>query len=175
MRLVLTHPNKRFSIHEAARASKLSVNACKYSLDYMFQNGMVTQEEIGRTYQYRVNLQSPLAKQWKILFSVEELEARGIIKKILEAKKDVLTILLYGSVAVGRDDELSDIDLLVIADTDREGKKTIASNAHGTAKELNISVYTPLEWKTKARNDKIFYEHVIIDSIVLYGDKPVVL
>jgi hypothetical protein len=55
------------------------------------------------------------------------------------------------------------------------GKREIAALARGTRRELNISVYTPHEWKEKARKDRIFYEHVIMDSMALFGEKPVVI
>ena len=175
MELVLTVPTKRFSVRETAKISGVSVNASKYSLDFMLKKSLIRLEKIGRTYQYQANLDNFLTRQWKTLFSLEELERAGIVESIVKTKQSILSIILYGSVAVGRDDENSDIDIIVIADTDQEGKKEIASFAHGTKREVNISVYSPYEWKEKAKKDTIFYEHVIIDSIALYGEKPVIL
>jgi predicted nucleotidyltransferase len=157
------------------KATGLSVNACKYSLDFMLRKGLVGLDKVGRTYQYQADLDNYLARQWKTVFSLEELEKVQIVRNILETGKGVIGITLYGSVAIGRDDRNSDIDVLVIADTDQKGKRQIAALAHGTERELNISVYTPSEWKEKAKKDRIFYEHVIIDSISLYGEKPVVI
>ena len=94
---------------------------------------------------------------------------------MLKTNKDIFSIILYGSCALGRDDEDSDIDIIVIADTNINGKKEITALSAGTTREINISVYTPSEWRRKANVDKIFYEKVIIDSISLYGNKPVVL
>ena len=174
MKTVLCNPTKRFSVRELERTSKLSIYSCKYSLDYMYERELVKLEKIGRTYQYQANLDNYLTRQWKIIFSLEELDASGVVKNILKTNVSALSIILYGSVAIGRDDKNSDIDMLIIADTDKKGKKRIAECAHGTKQEINISVYTPHEWKEKAKKDKIFYESVIIDSIALYGEKPVV-
>jgi predicted nucleotidyltransferase len=172
---ILTQPIKRFSTVQLAKESKLAQSAASYALEYMFKMGLVTDEKVGRTHQYRANLESPLARQWKVFFSISELEDAEFIKNILKQSKAITSIILYGSVAEGRDDELSDIDILVIADVDLEKKKAILSQASGTSRELNITVYTPLEWRKKAEKDKIFYDNVIIHSIVLYGQKPVVL
>lgn len=174
MKTVLTRPAKRFSVREAARAAGLSPYAAKYSLDYMLETGMVKLDKVGRSYQYHADNENPLTRQWKVLFTLEELGGSGIVGKVKTAN-GVLSVLLYGSTATGRDDENSDIDIIVIADTDQKGKRDIMAMAHGTKREVNITVYTPYEWKKKAETDKIFYEHAIIDSIPLYGEKPVVL
>ncbi len=175
MKTVLTNPRKRFSVRGTAKNAGVSVNASRYSLDFMHEKKLVKLEKIGRTYQYGADLDNYLTRQWKVLFSLDELDGVGVVDGILKTKKSILTIILYGSVAIGRDDENSDIDIIVIADTDFHGKKEIAAHAHGTKREINISVYSPYEWKEKAGKDKIFYDHVITDSIVLYGEKPVVL
>jgi len=175
MESVLANPRKRFSVRETARIAGVSVNAGKYSLDSMLEKGLVRLEKVGRTYQYQADLDNYLARQWKVLFSLDELDKAGVIDGILKTGMGILSIVLYGSAAIGKDDENSDIDIIVIADTDQAGKKRIASLAHGTRRELNISVYSPYEWKEKARRDRIFYEHVVMDAVVLYGERPVVL
>ena len=175
MREVLTHPIKRFSIHDLARSTRLSVNACKYSLDFMLSKNIVGLEKIGRSYQYKANLDSYLTRQWKVIFSLEELNKAQIVENIIKTKKTILSITLYGSVARGTDDELSDIDIIVIADTDSNGKKLIIGEAIAAGREINPIVYTPMEWRKKAESDKVFYENVVINSVNLYGEKPVVL
>ncbi|NYZ73988.1 nucleotidyltransferase domain-containing protein [Candidatus Micrarchaeota archaeon] len=175
MKVILGRPAKRFSVREAAKATGLSVNACKYSLDFMLGKGMVRLEKIGKTYQYQASLDSYMARQWKVLFSLEELDGAGIVQAILKTGRSIMSIILYGSTAMGRDDAASDIDVLVIADTDMAGKKSIAALAHGTRREINISVYSPYEWREKAKRDRVFYEQAVMDCIVLYGERPVVL
>jgi len=175
MRGILTHPIKSFSIHELARETKLAPSAAKYALDYMALNNMVKDEMVGKTHQYKADLDNFLTRQWKTLFSIEELHQAGLIEDILKTKKNIMSIILYGSVATGKDDEKSDVDIIVIADTDPEGKRRIMTHATGTSREMNIQVYTPMEWRKKASVNKAYYDHVIMESIALYGEKPVVL
>ena len=175
MKEIFTHPLKKYSVRELAKATGLSVFGSKQSLDYLYKKGMLTLEKVGRTYQYRTDVGNFLTRQWKVVFSLEELSKAGIVERILKTDKSILSIVLYGSTATGKDDEKSDIDVLVIADTNSRGKKQIAAQARGTKREVNISIYTPDEWRKKANADKVFYENVIINSIALYGEKPVVL
>lgn len=175
MRVVLTRPIKKFSIVELAKETRLAPSAAKYALDYMLKRGLVKDGRIGRIHQYQADLYSYLTRQWKIVFSLEDLHNAKVVEGMLRTRKSILNIALYGSVATGRDDEKSDVDILVIADTDLNGKKEIIAVGTRILREINISVYTPLEWRRKAQADKVFYENVILDSIALYGEKPVVL
>lgn len=175
MKKVLCSPGMKFSVRELARKTKLSANAANYSLAYMHKKGMVSLEIIGRTHQYKTNLDNYLSRQWKVLFTLEEIEGGKVVEGILSTNLRVISIILYGSSATGVDDESSDIDILVIAETDSQGKKKILSKATGTKRELNISVYTPSEWREKASIQKAFYDTVVTDSISLFGEKPVVL
>lgn len=175
MHEVLCNSTSVYSVHDAANKSHVSVFAAKHALDYLYEKKMLTLSKVGSTYQYKANLDNFLTRQWKVTFNVEEIAKAKIVERILETKKSIISVMLYGSCAVGRDDENSDIDVLVIADTDNIGKRLIASKSSDMRREINISVYMPSEWKRKAQDDKIFYEKIIIDSVSLFGQKPVVL
>lgn len=175
MREVLLNANEKYSVRAAADRSGVSVFAAKHGLDYLYGKDMITLEKIGRTYQYKANLDSYLTREWKRLFSLEEIDTAGVVSAIRRQSEKIFNIVLYGSVAEGRDDALSDIDMLVIAEVDRETKKRILLCAKGTSREINITVYTPAEWRRKANSEKAFYDSAVINSVALYGEKPVVL
>jgi len=173
MRTALTQPLKKFSIVQLAKEAKMAPSAAKYSLDFMLAQNLVKREVIGRTHQYQANLGENMARQWKILFSLEKIGESGLVKVILGNVRGVVSIVLYGSVAEGRDDEKSDIDIIVIADS----KKTTAAYQISSigGRELNMHFYTPMEWRRKAEKDKLFYENVVLGCIPLYGERPVML
>lgn len=172
MEKILGNPNRKFSMSGLARETGLAVSAASYSLKYMEGEGMVKKEVVGRTHQYRADLGSFLARQWKVVFSLQALHEAGVVEEILEKTGNVSSIMLYGSVASGTDDEKSDIDMIVIADARKRagvGKGMVAG------RELNITSYTPMEWKRKAEKEKAFYDNAVMNSLPLYGEKPVVL
>ncbi|HNT60638.1 MAG TPA: nucleotidyltransferase domain-containing protein [Candidatus Bilamarchaeaceae archaeon] len=173
LRTVLTRPLKKFSIVQLAKEARMAPSAAKYSLDYMHANGIVLKEVVGRTHQCSANLGEPLARQWKILFSLEKIRESGLVKVILENVRGVVSIVLYGSVAEGRDDEKSDIDIIVIADSKKTAAAYQVSGIGG--RELNMHFYTPAEWRRKAEKDKLFYENVVLGCIPLYGERPVMV
>ncbi len=54
---------------------------------------MITLEKIGRTYQYKADLDNFLTREWKRIFSLEQIHNANIVKKIIEHKK--YSILFY--------------------------------------------------------------------------------
>lgn len=169
---VTSNPNKEFSIRGLASAIKISPGASKIALDFMHKKEIVSLKVVGKTHQYKSNLESPLCRQWKILFNLDMLADSGIVEELTAKIPNIHSILLYGSLGKGTNDEKSDLDLLVVA---HKPKKIALSSEEKIKKEVNISVISLSEWKRKAEKEKAFYEDVVFDSIVLFGERPVVL
>ena len=169
---IISEPGRSFSVRELASSTSISVGASKMALDYMKEMGIVTLKTIGKTYQYRADLENPLCRQWKILFNLDLIQKHGIAENLARKIDNIHAIILYGSFARGTNDERSDIDLLVLA---HKPKKIDLGFVNKTGKEANITIMGMKDWKSKAKKDRVFYENVIYDSIVLYGERPVIL
>jgi hypothetical protein len=173
MRRILGAPKRKFSIVGLAKEAGAAPSAAKYSLDYMMERGLVTKEVVGRSHLYQADTGSFLARSWKRTFSLNEIQKSGFLEHVLGRVRHISSIVVYGSVAQGTDDEGSDIDMIIIADT-KDTKAIFDAPAIG-GRELNVQAYTPMEWKRKAQKDKPFYEDVILNCIPLHGERPVVL
>ena len=120
-------------------------------------------------FQFSLDNSFLITKHLKILRIVSDIVYSGLLDEIVE-KASATSVILYGTCANGKYDEKSDVDLLIIANA----KKTfILENT--IKKEVNYQIYTPAQWREKAKKDKVFYDNVVINSIVLHGEKPVVL
>lgn len=168
---ITSHPNRSFSVREFAKFSNLSPAMAGRALEYMKNEGIVTLKQIGRTYQYKADLSSPLCRHWKILINLQKISASGLAEKAKKTMPDIFSILVYGSMARGTNDEKSDVDLLIISHSPQKLPPDFLGALGG---DVNISLLSLLQWKKKAGEDKVFYDNVIYDSIVLYGEKPVI-
>jgi predicted nucleotidyltransferase len=168
MELFFEYPRREFYLREVSREVGVSVGAAKKYLDRLVEKRLLLRRVVGNLYLFRSNREHPIFKQKMLAYNTEKLFDSGVVDRLLELEPT--SIILYGSFARGENDENSDIDVLVISE-----KKDVPSFRGILDREVNVSVYSEAEWNNKAREDKAFYEQVIIYGVPLYGKKPVVL
>lgn len=91
-----------------------------------------------------------------------------IIESLLAYKPE--KIILFGSAARGDADAYSDIDLIVIKDTDQRFVQRLVEVARCLPREVNadILVYTPAEIKAMIEGDNPFITRALAEGVVLY-------
>lgn len=162
-----------YSVRQLARIAGISPNTARLQLDALLAMKILKRDVIGKTYQYSLVTDYFLTKAIKIALSLAEISASGLVEELLERYPSIVSITLYGSVALGVDDPRSDIDILLIS---RKPIRLVPLKAeHKLDREVAFTVYTPQLWRRKAREDKVFYDRAILDSITLYGPKPVIV
>jgi len=160
-----------FTLRKAAKIAKVSPSAAKNILDFLLAQGTVEKRIEGRNHLFRIK-NTVLTRQIKILYSLCEINASGLVDELIKKNLDTLNVILYGSVAKGEDDEKSDIDVLII--TRKKSRPVMTKSEKKLTRELTLLQYTHQEWKEKAEKDKVFYRNVILHCIPLYGENPVV-
>ena len=116
-------------------------------------------------------MENQFFKQLKIAFSVKKIQDSDIVKFLEEKIPAISSITLYGSTSQGKDDNKSDIDLLII------GQKTridLSAYEKKINKEINLLTMKWSEWRTHANQNKSFYREIIKDGVALLGEKPVI-
>ncbi len=154
----LEHPTGKAHAQQLGKRIKLSRKAMLDGLHALAGAGILSVEEIGRTKQYSLCRGNPVAKQLKILFTVE-----SVLPFLEKLKGSGVEAYLYGSAARGEDTEASDIDIILIGNADRKS----ALGAIKATERLKLIYLTFVEYSSLARKDKAFYERVEKDKIRL--------
>lgn len=168
----LRNSDGKESVHSTAKKAKVSVSSAKHCLDFLYGQTMLAKEVYGRMYQYSLNLEHPVVRQIKVVFSLQEIMVAGIVDEIKKVIPGVLSIMLFGSVASGKDTPQSDIDIVIISRM--KPHKTHLDAEKRIDREVSSHWYSLLDWKKVSLEDKPFYESVVIDGLPLLGEKPVV-
>ena len=95
-----------------------------------------------------------------------------VVKALLAYEPE--EIILFGSAARDDADEYSDLDLIVVKNTQTRFMERLSEvNQHLPAgKAVDAFVYTPLELRTMVEEDNPFIEQALIDGKLLYERSP---
>ncbi|MBU5537401.1 MAG: nucleotidyltransferase domain-containing protein [Candidatus Aenigmatarchaeota archaeon] len=109
----LENPTSHYSETDVRIKLKLARANTNMRLRILFNLKLLNKITRGRMDLYKLNLDSPVAKQFKILINLSKL-----FQTI--SKLENVRVFLYGSTARGEDVEESDIDLLIIGKQSKE-------------------------------------------------------
>lgn len=117
MRLLLRYPAKRFSGREIARLLGSSPSNVLKTLELFSRHGLVHKARIGKTNEWTINKRHFLAGRLAPLLKLDEAAMallRQKIKTAFSGKKNIVKIIIFGSIAKGEEKPDSDIDLFVL-------------------------------------------------------------
>lgn len=165
--------DREMSIRDIAKKAKISVSTAKETIDFLLKENILKKKIVGKSYLISLNKEDIITKQIKVLYSLIGIKKSRLVEGITKRYPEIISIILYGSVAEGTDDAKSDIDILIIARN--QIKVSWPETYWKLGREINLLAFTLREWKELAKKDKVFYDRVVYNCINLYGEKPVVL
>jgi predicted nucleotidyltransferase len=169
LKIFLEEPYKEFYLRETARKLRISPNTVNRSLNRLVKERLILDRKKANLRYFKANIESPTFKYMKITFSLKQIEDSGLLNSLKEISSHVV---LFGSVAQGLDSKLSDIDLLIIGDKNKI-KQIILKYQKKLDKELTPYIFSWSEWKRQAKENKAFYNDIIIKGVNLIGEKPI--
>jgi predicted nucleotidyltransferase len=134
LRLLLDNPYEQFTIRELGRLTDNAAQSVKRAVDVLEPNGLVAVETEGNRRLVGIN-RARVTKPDDPVLRIPQPEfhapVRAALDRIREELGEVEGVLVFGSVARGRADRQSDIDLWVLA-----GDRADQHRANEVAKEL---------------------------------------
>jgi predicted nucleotidyltransferase len=115
----LENPTKEYNVREIARLLKINPATASKRLKYLKEKKILKHRK-ERTYDlYQADIESTVYRDLKIYYNIRKVRSSGLIE---ELNKFYLkpTIILFGSMATGYDNEDSDLDLVIISERKKE-------------------------------------------------------
>ncbi|MDG6224730.1 MAG: nucleotidyltransferase domain-containing protein [Candidatus Thermoplasmatota archaeon] len=169
---LIEDPYEGFYLREIARNLEMSPMTVKRCLDILVKDDLVVKYAEKNHTLFRANLDDMTLRYLKISYNLAKVKERGIVQRLIQENEGIISIVLYGSYASGKNDRKSDIDLLVISST----RKRIARDTLGIHEpEISIVQMRPDEWEKQSMTNRAFYLEVISDGITLHGKRLVAL
>ncbi|MEK6874273.1 MAG: nucleotidyltransferase domain-containing protein [Nanoarchaeota archaeon] len=163
------HPE---SMTVIAKRAGVGLTSAKRVVDYLADYRLVKRTPLGRMILCELDRDNVLVRHLKASLSLGRIHEVGLIEELLKKNPAILSVILFGSVARGTDMPDSDVDIVIIS------RSNVSFNGLKSEKVLDREVswmqFTPSQWKVKARDDKAFYDNVVIGGIAIHGEIPVV-
>ena len=165
----LQHPSQSVYVKELAKIIDVSPSSVSLALNKFREFGLVLKKEMGQTHFYKLNNDFIGISELKKFFFLLQLHEVDFVNSLLKLDENIITVVLYGSFAAGDYDDLSDIDILVIAPRKFKLNKLIEDFEDKLSRDLNIEILSINQWtKLKERNDP-FYNNVKMNHVLLHG------
>ncbi len=149
-------PDNSYHVRELAEKAGVSVGAASVTLRAMHGSRLIELEEKGAMKFYRFNLLDPVARQFKVLFTIERLKVL-----IHELEPHAERIVLFGSCANGTDAKDSDVDLFIVTRDTALVKNALWRFERKLGRHLSPIMVPPGGLSRIEREDRPLFESIL--------------
>jgi len=170
LRLFFTNPDKAFYIQQIGRLLSKKPGVFQKTLNALEKQGVLTSEYVANLRYFTVNKGYPLYEEFKrIIFKT--FGVVGSIKDALENLGDINLAFIYGSYAKGKENVLSDIDLVIVGKPDEDLLiKRLDILEDKLSRQVNYKLYSSEEFAACIRKKEPFLTAIMKEKrIVLLG------
>ncbi len=146
---------EEYHTRELVRRLEIGLGSASRYLRILEEGELVIKEEKGKLNIYRANMESPLLKELKVVFTLMEID-----EMIKDLRNVSAQIILFGSCANGEDTPESDIDLFILSDKGKLASKTIEAYQNKIKRKISPVIVNDRELRTLRQKDKPFYSRI---------------
>jgi len=170
--LLLLHPEKSFYVREIARLTGVPAGSLHRELKLLSGAGLLTRTPAGNQVRYQVDRSCPIFEELSGIFRKTVGLADVLREALAPIVDDINLAFIFGSVAVGKEREASDVDVMVI------GRASFASVVEALdqaqeqlRRDVNPVVMTRLQFQTKRQEKDRFVSRIVREpKLCLIGD-----
>ena len=154
-------PKMRFNAHELANSLKENYSSVWKELLNLQKLGILKSDTQSGIKLYSINEKCPIINELQnIVIKTDGIGER--IKESLQTQPEVKASFIFGSIASGFADSLSDINLMVIGKIKLQYFSSIISELENAVhRPVNYIIYSEDEWKEKKSQKDPFIKNII--------------
>lgn len=167
-----SHPEEQFYARSLARQVEEYYNAVWQELNNLERVGLLVSERDANVKYYRLNPDFPIYKELKRII----LKTSGVGQSLREALDHLGTVewaFIYGSMAAGEEDSLSDVDLMLVGEVDLMALSAVIARLEDQlGREINYLVFARAELAQRLADGDPFINNVLAGpKVMLIGDE----
>lgn len=171
--LLLLHPGQRYYLREIARLTGTVPGTLTRELGKLVKAGVVQVVKVGNQTHYGANQNCPIFPELASILR----KTSGLVDVIAEGlhplADKIETAFVFGSMASGRANTGSDVDLMVIGDVDfAELLQQVHPLQQTLGREINPKLYSRAEWRQLVAGNSAFVRDVLSKpKLIVLGDE----
>lgn len=162
--LLLKYPKREFTVNELCKLSKVPYATTWRFVQKLDKSGIILTKIVGHSLVCKLNEASPFLKEIKKILKVEFSPHKLAVKEFVDKVRKisgVKKIVLFGSVARGREKLISDIDIAVIIDRkDKNLENIVTSVADEILKKSKMKIIPFVLTEKETGEDRQFAEEL---------------
>jgi len=165
--LFFTNPSRRYYLRELERILQYSAGSIRRELLKFQKDNLFRTQRTANLLYYSVNNEHPLYTELEsIIFKTIGVPAT--LKKIISSLDRIQAAFIYGEFASRQSKASGDIDIMIIGDPDLSLLFTeIARVEKKLDRDMNVTVYTPDEFRSKKKEGKAFVIDLLINPKIM--------
>jgi predicted nucleotidyltransferase len=167
--ILFSKPDISVHLRELARMAAVSAPMMQRELAILVDAGIITSRKDGNRIAFKANDACPIFEELSGI-ARKTIGVADSIKSALRGK-DIELAFIFGSIATGKENADSDIDLMVVGDIDNiELNGLIAPLEDSLRRPIHISHYRTQEW-TEINKDRLINKIVNGPKIILISNE----
>ena len=172
LNLFFTNPERSFYMQEIGRILGKKPGTFQRTINNMVSEGMLISEHKANARFFQVNTKYPIYKELKsIVFKT--VGVQGSLREVLDEIGDARFAFIYGSYAKAKETSFSDVDLVVIGNTDEDKLiNELDTLENKFQREINYKLYTFKKFMKEIEEEEPFLLEIMRDKkIMLIGNE----
>jgi len=160
--LLLLHPERSYYLREVARITATVPGTLKREMDKLLEVGLLTVQKVGNQNHYQANRDCPIYEDLANVLRKTSGLSDVLTAALIPISEKLQSAFVFGSVASGKVNAKSDIDLLLIGEV---GYSEVVPLLHPLqeqlGRELNPKIFAANEWAKLVKDNGAFVHDVL--------------
>jgi len=169
--LLLLRPEESLHVREIARLTRTPAGSLHRELKLLSQAGLLVREESGNQVRYKADRRCPIFEDLAAIFRKTSGLADVLREALDSLAADIDVAFVFGSVAQGKERQVSDVDVLVVGAVSFPSVVEVLNRTHEQLRRpVNPVVMTAAAFRRKHRSSDRFVTRIVREpKIFLLG------
>jgi len=160
--LLLLHPERSYYLREIARITATVPGTLKREMDKLLEVGLLTIKKVGNQNHYQANPDCPIYEDLVNILRKTSGLSDVLMNALLPLNEKIHSAFVFGSLASGKINNQSDIDLMLIGEVSyAEVVPVLHPLQEQVGREINPKIFTAKEWQQLVKDNGAFIHDVL--------------